>query len=169
SVDTIYTQCMSAATNPTFDPEHPSCQRIIRDPADGTQAAVDVTYSNEGAVNTSGVDIQFNWGRPLLRSTLHLNFLATVLDVVETRSSPMEKFTDWAGTSGPNDLSGLHGGAYDYKTYTTLTYVRDGWNFTGRWRHLPGIASAASIQDPNDTSVPTSAYNLFDISGGYRV
>jgi len=168
SVDTIYTNCMSPATNPGLDPSHPACQRIVRDPVDGAQSAVDVTYTNEGAVNASGIDVQLDWQRDLAAGALSLSFLATVLETMETRIAPMREFNDWKGTLGPNDVSGIEGGSYDYKTYTTLGYFRGSWSVMLTWRHLPSIASAASVLDPNDTSAPAASYDIFDLAGSYR-
>lgn len=37
------------------------CGQILRDPTNGQIAAVDVTYSNNASVETSGLDIQLNW------------------------------------------------------------------------------------------------------------
>jgi outer membrane receptor protein involved in Fe transport len=169
SGDAVYTQCMSPVTNPSFDPNHPACLLIVRDPSNGGQAPVDVSYTNEGAINTAGVDMQLDWNGDLGQGMISVNFLASVLNKVETRIDPESQWQDWKGTSGPNDLNGIQGGAFDYRTFTTVSYGAGPWSMSLRWRHLPGLASEASLQDPNDTSVPTGSYNMFDVSGRYRI
>src|SRR5690606_14620092 len=78
--DTLYRECLSADTNPAYDPLHPSCTLILRNPASGAVATVDITYSNEAAADLSGYDFQLDWGREVGPGTLTLSALATITD-----------------------------------------------------------------------------------------
>lgn len=177
SPDVIYTQCFSPDVNPGFDPNFAPCQQIVRDPVSGGGANTLIFFTNEGAIDYSGVDIQFDWGGDggnLGPGAFNVNFLATINNETLTRVDPNAEWTDWTGTSGPSDLTGIDNFTYDYKTFTTVGYNTGNWTASLRWRHLPSIASEASIGNPFSTFTPTNAYNMFDVSGrislrNYRV
>ena len=164
SVGSVMTQCFGAAFNPTFSANAPACLRLTRDTQTGQFNAADVTYSNEAAVQTSGVDIQFNWGTEIGGGNIALNFLASYLDSVKTQLSPGTPFVEYKGTFGPT-LPSLNGGAFDYRTFTTLSYSSGKWNLSLRWTHLPSIDSAAAATGPTST-LPTNSYDKFDLTGG---
>src|SRR5690606_3441123 len=44
----LWQACMSPVTNPTFDPAHPACARITRDPVDGGNAPTFGSFTNSG-------------------------------------------------------------------------------------------------------------------------
>ena len=167
SQDSVYIQCFSAANNPTFSADHPACQQVVRDPATGALQPTDVAYSNEGAFETTGVDVQFNWGTDLGPGGLNLNVLATYIDSIKTRVNPQLPWTEWVGTFGPTDLSGVQGGSFDYRTFTTLSYFTNDWNLSLRWRHMPEIKAAGTATPAGTNTLPTPSYNIFDFSGGY--
>jgi iron complex outermembrane receptor protein len=91
----------------------------------------------------------------------------TVLNEMSTQASPKDDWTDWKGTDGPTELSGVQNMAYDYKTFTTVSYGQGNWNASLRWRHLPSLDSISIITNPATTDVPTDAYDMFDFSGRY--
>jgi iron complex outermembrane recepter protein len=166
SADNVYTECLSRATNPTFDPTAPACLLIVRDPANGNQGPTDVTYSNDAAVKTNGVDVQLNWGTDIGAGNFDLNFQITKLTHFETQLNPTSPFLDWTGSNGPT-LNGLNGGSYDYRTFTTGSYSTGPWTMSVRWRHLPSIESGAAITSPATNFTPAAgAYDIFDMSGG---
>jgi len=167
-VEAIHTECFSPDSNPTFDPAHPACQLIERDPVDGTQVPYFVTYTNEAAIDIAGVDLQFDWGREVGPGQMTVSFLASVLDHVKSRTSPKENWNDWKGSGGPTDVSGVQGMSYDYRTFTTIGYSQGPWTTSLRWRHLPSIKSETSVLFPEtSTAVPTNSYNMFDFAGRY--
>ncbi|HET8697364.1 MAG TPA: TonB-dependent receptor, partial [Gammaproteobacteria bacterium] len=168
SADNVYSQCLSPATNPTFDPNAPACLLIQRDPATGFIAPTDVTYSNEGAVKTTGVDVQLNWGTDLGNGGLNLNFFLNRLVHYETQLNPTSPFLDWVGTFGPT-LTSLNGGSYKWRTFTTLSYYTGPWNVSLRWQHLPKIESANAVTSPaTNFTAATDAYDIFNLSGGWQ-
>src|SRR5690606_27462709 len=85
SQDSVYLQCFSAANNPGFSPDHPACQQVVRDPANGSLQPTDVAYTNDGQFETTGVDVQLDWGTDLGPGDLSVNFLATYIDSIKTR------------------------------------------------------------------------------------
>jgi iron complex outermembrane receptor protein len=164
SVGSVFTQCFSAAFNPTFDANAPACLRLTRDTNTGQFNAADVSYSNEAAVETSGVDVQLNWGTDVGPGNIALSFIASYLDSMKTQLSPNTAWVEYKGTFGPT-LPSIDGGAFDYRTFTTLTYFSNNWNVAVRWTHLPSIDPAASATGPTET-LPTGSYDRFDVTGG---
>jgi len=163
----LYRQCLDPTTNPTFDPTFTPCTQIVRDPFNGTEAISSLLFTNEGAIEFSGYDIQFDWGREVGAGQLNLTAVLTITDKTKTRVSPESDWTDWTGTSGPSDLTGLNGWSYDYRTYLTLNYFRGPWSGTLRWRHLPSIESEGTVNNPVHTFQKAGAYDIFDFAGRY--
>src|SRR5690606_24254594 len=87
--------------------------------------------------------LQFSDLRAGRQGGLGLNVQATWLDYYRTKQSPadFDVETEWKGSLGPN-LSGTNGGAYDYRLFSTLSYFRDDWSVSLRWRYLPGVHTA---------------------------
>lgn len=168
-IDALHTQCFDPITNPAFDPSHAACQSIGRDPFDGSQSPHTATYTNEGAIDAAGIDIQLDWTRDVGPGQITVNLLATVLDRMKTRPSQESEWNEWKGTSGPSDLSGVQGFSYDYRTLTTLGYSVGPWTTSVRWRHLPSIDSEALVVNPAGTQQPTNSYDIFDVAGRYQV
>lgn len=165
----VYTDCLSRSSNPTFDPNYVGCQGILRNPVTGNGGPIDVNYNNEGAIKTSGLDIQVNWNKEVGNGSLNVSSQVTYLDSVETQVTPAADKYEWVGTFGPVDLTGVDGGSFRYRTYTTLSYNDNrGWNTSLAWRFLPSLDSAASVVSPTDTTRPTGDYHVFDLRGGYR-
>ncbi len=164
SVGSVMTQCFSAVFNPTFDANAPACLRLTRDTNTGAFNAADVSYSNDAAVETSGIDVQFNWGTEVGPGNLSLSLLASYLDSMKTQLSPGTPFVEYKGTFGPT-LPSLNSGAFDYRTFTTVSYFKSKWNLSLRWRHLPSIEAAAAATGPTST-LATGAYDVFDLTGG---
>jgi outer membrane receptor protein involved in Fe transport len=166
--DSIYAQCLSPDTNPAFDPNHPSCAKIDRDVQDGGEGNTLLLYTNQGAIDFAGYDIALNWNRELGPGLLAINTNITVTDKVETQTAPEQPFNDWKGTSGPADLIGLNGYAYDWRSAVNFTYTLYEWTGSLRWRHLPSIESLAA-GTPGNTEIPTGSYDLLDFSGRYNL
>jgi outer membrane receptor protein involved in Fe transport len=147
--DTLYRECLSADTNPSYSPAHPSCVLILRNPTSGAVATVNVTYTNEAAADLAGYDLQFDWSTDDLGpGQLNLNVLATVTDHWKTQVNPASPTLDFTGTTGPSDVRGAN------------------WGTTLRWRHLPSIAPEGTIRTQAQYT-DTPSYNVFDLSARY--
>jgi outer membrane receptor protein involved in Fe transport len=166
SVADVMLQCFSTLYNPTLSPTAPACLQMTRDQNNGQFNSADVSYTNASATQTSGIDAQFNWGTNLAKGNLGLSFLASFLDSFKTQNTPTSPWVEYKGTFGPT-LSGLNGGAFDYRTFTTLSYSKNKWNLALRWRHLPSIKAAAAAVGAT-TILPTNSYDAFDLTGGYE-
>src|SRR5690606_26759518 len=156
----LYRQCLSPDTNPTFDPTFEPCTQIVRDPFNGAEAISSLLFTNEGAIDFAGYDIQLDWGREVGGGDLNVTTVITLTDKAKTRVSPESNWTEWKGTSGPSDLTGLNGWSYDYRTYVTVNYLRGPWSGTLRWRHLPSIKSEGTVNNPVHTFQPTGSYDI---------
>ena len=151
----------------------------------------------KATIKTSGFDIMFNWHADIralgwdVPGSLGLTMQATVLDTYETRQSPApyDVPIEWKGSLGPN-LPGTQGGAYDYRLFSSLTYMQPNWSVSLRWRHLPTvwtdsyaeqqalIANNARVTAGGDglmlgytptTQIETDSYNIFDLSGTWDI
>ncbi len=125
-----------------------ACQLLPRDQVNGAGLTSKVSYNNQATIATQGFDVAVNWFGELeelvgLPGSLAASVQATVLDYYKTKQSPgaFDVETDWAGSLGPN-LSGTNGGAYDYRMFSSLTYIKDDWSVSLRWRYLPEVNSA---------------------------
>jgi outer membrane receptor protein involved in Fe transport len=170
----------------------PGCQLVPRDLNNGVPLSAQLSYDNQATIKTSGLDIAWNWFRPLAgQGTLGFNLSATILDYYKTKTSPasFDVETDWKGSLGPT-LTGTNGGAYDYRLFGSVNYSRNDWNVGLRWRHLPsvwtaGYASQQAIKENNaavtaggpgillgytpTTEIESSSYDIFDLSFGLRI
>jgi outer membrane receptor protein involved in Fe transport len=120
-----------------------------------------------------------------------LSVNATVLDYFRTKQSPgvFDPEIEWAGSLGPN-LTSLNAGAYDFRLFGNISYIRDNWSVTLRWRHLPQVDSAgmattrASMRNNAAvaagapgiilnyspiTEVGIDAYNIFDLAANWTI
>jgi len=166
SVDSVYSQCFSGEVNPTYSPTTVACLQVQRDPGTGVRAPTDVSYTNLSRLETDGVDVQVNWGHDLGAGNFNLTAFLTYLNSMKTAVDPEASFREWQGSLGPNDLSGVNGGSYEYRTFTTGSYSRGPWSASLRWRHLPSVESAGSVTG-NFTVLATESYDAFDASGSY--
>jgi outer membrane receptor protein involved in Fe transport len=160
-------ECFNPITNPGLLSTYSACTIIRRDPVTGGQSPYFVTYHNQSAIDTAGIDLQVDWSGDVGPGTLSVNFLASILDKMVTKTAENDPGTDWKGSSGPGNLSGVQNFAFDYRTFTSLGYAMGDWNMNLRWRHLPSIKHLQQVTIPTAPFVPTDAYDMFDFSGRY--
>jgi iron complex outermembrane receptor protein len=175
----------------------PACRLLPRNPANGNALTTSLSYDNQATIKTAGADIGLNWAMQFsdvgssIPGGLGFNIQATWLDYYRTKQSPAvyDVETDWAGSLGPN-LSGTNPGAYDYRLFSSLSYFRDSWGVSLRWRYLPEVftanyASQQAIKANNarvsaggpgillsynpTTEVETDSYSVFDVSFNWNV
>jgi outer membrane receptor protein involved in Fe transport len=168
--DTIYRDCMLSGSAAS-----PECELIRRDPITGGGATVDLTFTNEGNVKFSGIDVQLNWraqfediGVAFLPGGLSINSQMTFPIKRETQVNDLSPVTDWTGTQGC--ALGLSCSGYDYSVFTTFNYFVGAFNASLRWNHYPSIDSGAAATNPDTRSRGVhSSYNVFSLSGSYRL
>jgi iron complex outermembrane recepter protein len=162
----IYEQCFNAdgVSNPTWSVDDPGgyCSMIGRHPVTGERDTVRTPFVNQGALETSGIDVAVNWARPLANGgQFYINSLVSYLNEYRIQESPGEPFLKAKGTLA-------QGGQFDYRLNNTFGYrFGDGRANIGlRWIHLPDVASPAALR-PNPRQARTDSYNLFSLFGGY--
>ena len=108
-----------------------SCARVSRDPVTGQVLSVNTTRSNQGALATSGWDIQLEWSTALGPGQLTLNELYSILDSWSFNGNEL------AGTT-----SAAIGSAFpDYKSVFAATYNVGDWTLFARWTYTPPMGS----------------------------
>ncbi len=179
----VYEKCLSATSNPTFDPQNPACLKIHRNPVTGTATTTTVSYVNSAFAQVSGVDVTADWRTKLAGGTFGVNFLISSLLTEKTQDTVSAPVVEWKGSLGPTANTSLNNGAYDYRTFTTINYGRGDWNLALRWRHLPTAIDAAQAAinanikagtvpantPPATTLGAQESYDVFDLSGGYNL
>jgi outer membrane receptor protein involved in Fe transport len=177
---TVYEKCLSAASNPTFNPQNPACLAINRNPVTGTATTTTVSYINAAFAEVAGIDLTADWRTEIGGGTFGVNFMISKLLEETTQETVKAPEVDWKGSLGPTASTSLNNGAYDYRTFTTFNYGRGDWNVSLRWRHLPTAidASQAAINSGIEAGLlPATAqspllgaeesYDVFDLAGSY--
>jgi outer membrane receptor protein involved in Fe transport len=158
----VYEKCLNRdGSNPSYDVNNTYCRLITRD-RDGYRATVDTPYFNLGGIETSGIDVQFNWSFAAGPGRVNVNSVINFLDYYRDQVSPADAFIDSTGTF-------RSGGQYDYKTFTTVNYMQDAWSVGIRHRFLPSIDSADSATNPNTTVQGAGSYNMIDLFASYAI
>jgi iron complex outermembrane recepter protein len=168
SPDSVFETCLSVARNPTGSPNAPACQQITRNPFSGGAANIDLSFTNQGRAKVSGVDLQLNWARMFGSGGLNLNMVANYNLKSETQDRPDLNTIDWAGTSGCGLQIQCQG--YDYRMFTTASYMKGPWSVTLRHQFWPSILDASFADGVGATPNPlgnVEAYQLFYLGGSY--
>ena len=171
----------------------PACQLVPRDLNNGVALSALVSYDNQATIETSGMDIAWDWFKPVGSGNLAFNLQATILDYYKTKQSPasFDVETDWAGSLGPAaSLTGTNAGAYEYRLFGSVNYSRNNWNLALRARYLPSVFTAqyATQQAVKESNAAVSAggpgilvsytptteyesndYSIFDLSFGWNI
>lgn len=174
-VDSVYRQCFSPVFNPTYAVVD-ACRNIQRDSTTGESQLITVQYSNQGRVETSGIDLQADWGITFRDVGLDLpgafsvnsNF-TYLLDFKTTADQFVIPLVDYAGTTGPTAGEvGTQAGSYRWKLFTRFNYNVDKVGISLQWQHKPRIAHITSVTQTNSTVTGAPAYDLFNLSGSYN-
>jgi outer membrane receptor protein involved in Fe transport len=170
--DDVYERCLSLASNPGADPTTEGCLSIVRNPSTGAGAQIDLSYSNQGRAEFSGVDLSLNWSKPLAVGGLGLTVFGSYNLESKTQSAAESPTIEWAGTQGCALQMDCQ--QYDYRIFTTLNYFRGAWGVTLRHQFWPEILSSqcSSIAIPAACAISTGGvrenYQLFALSGSYQ-
>jgi|SRR6185503_12480719 len=126
--DILYENCLDEDTNPTYDPNHPACKRLVRNPSTGANATISTSFTNEQQVDLAGWDVQYNWGGDVGPGSMTVTARATIAQHVKARPSPTADWFDYVGSSGPSNIRSVNPYSYDYRTFTTVAYNVGKWN-----------------------------------------
>lgn len=173
-VDSVYRQCFSRLFNPQFALNE-ACGRLGRDAASGEPILVTVNFSNLGRVETSGYDLQLDWGVRFedvgigLPGSFSTNVNFTYLDRFATTSDQVAiPLIDFAGTLGGGQV-GTNAGSYRWKLFTRVNYSVGGFTAGLQWQHKPKTADASSVTNTNTTILGAPAYDLFNLNTRYAI
>ena len=184
--DEVYGQCFDPANNPLMASSagslsgeallagNPYCAYIQRYPFndDGVRGApgsgADRTFIapfvNKGKLKTSGIDATFDWTADFedlgigIPGALNLNVSGNILLDYKQQSIAGGTVVDLKGTA--QNL------AYDYKLFTTATYIWGDGSVGLRWFHLPSIDAAPS---GGSTMSGAKAHNEVALFGTFSV
>jgi outer membrane receptor protein involved in Fe transport len=166
--DAIYQRCLDLTFNPTSDPNTQACVLVNRDPANGSAANVDRTFTNQGRALMQGADIQFDWSRELANGMFGLNAVANVNLKSITQERPDIEEQENAGY---NDCSlQIQCQRYDYRIFTTLSYFRGPWNLSLRHQYWPELPDEDCRTDVNSRACLYDSYpdqQLVSLTVGY--
>jgi len=172
TIDYVYQNCLTLPSVAAALAS-PYCAAISRSPQSGASALSNTPEANLATIDTSGVDVQFDWSlqlSDLMKSApgrFSLSIVSSFLGNYDTTSAPGIPTSHWYGTAGPT-LAGTNGGAYAYKLNTSFGYAVGPAVFNLNWRHLPQVNAATAIA-PGNTTLPTPAYDIFDLNTNYSL
>jgi outer membrane receptor protein involved in Fe transport len=156
-----YSQCFNAngSSNPAYSADNVYCRAIERDPDDGTPTVVNGGFFNLSKRDTSGVDLTVNWQRDLAGGTFGVTSSVNYLSYWKQPASdrPDAPLLDYADSG--DDLK--------YRLFTQFSYRADKLGIGLNWRHLPETRYEDRVTNPNDTSLPTDSYNLFNLNASW--
>jgi outer membrane receptor protein involved in Fe transport len=172
----VQERCFSLAENPTGDVNNPFCQRMLRNISNGEPLSMDITTTNEGRAELSGVDLQVNWraqfddlGLQAIPGGVGVNVLATFPIQFDTYVTDTANAIDWVGHQGGSCLD-LSCTVYEYQVFTTFNYIVGPLSTSLRWQHYPDIESSTAATNPNTTIRGVlKSYDVFALSGSYRL
>ncbi|MGE0742709.1 MAG: TonB-dependent receptor [Hyphomonadaceae bacterium] len=119
-----------------------SCARVVRDPVTGQIDFVNTSVGNQGALATSGYDIQAEWSLPLGPGQLTINELYSILDSFTVNGA------EFAGTTS----AAIGGALPDYKSVLSVTYNVGDWTLFGRWSYTPSLVGSTVGEDTPEAS-----------------
>jgi len=164
TVQTVYNNCFNwnGSTNPSYDVNHPACQRIRRNAISGDRAQVDTPFDNLGTQETQGVDLNISYSFDVGPGTLGINSNMNFLTTYEYVPGPGDPVIDAKGTLD-------RGGLFDFQHLTRFTYFWNDWNLGLSWRHLDSAEAAAKAQSPSTTIIGPGSYDIFNFNGGWNI
>jgi iron complex outermembrane receptor protein len=171
SLDYVYQNCLNQPAAGALSSLY--CQAVSRSPQSGADGLDSTPEANLATIDTSGVDVQFDWSIQLsdlkkdIPGRFSVNVVGSILGNYDTTSAPGFPVQKWYGTAGPT-LAGTNGGSYAYKLNTSFGYSVGPASFNLNWRHLPQLNSAGSIAAGNTTQ-PAPAYDIFDLATNWSL
>ncbi len=176
----VYALCFNADgnSNPTYSVNDPGgyCKLTSRDGVTGGRLQVEAPYANLGLTTTSGIDLQFNWQSDLadlgverLPGAVAVSLGANYLFDFTTQTNPVAAPVQNKGTLSTTLGTVSQTGQYDYRTFTTLSYINSGLSVGLNWMHLPSIHNAAYAMDHTTPIQGAGSYDNFGMFAGWQV
>ena len=178
----VYQQCLDPQFNPAIASTagsvtgaqilagNPQCALINREWV-GTSTATgqtggprtfDSQFYNSGGINSTGIDVQFDYRIDLERGRLNLGLNAGLLDKYERSPFKGAPFIDYTGTSFVQANENVNF-LFDYKTLATIRYDRAMWSAGIRWQHLPSVTA-----QPGSNTLPVQSFDMFDLYSNWN-
>ena len=152
--------CYDARTNPNFDPAGTWCGFFTRDPGTGEIEGLQDVLRNIEGYETSGVDLQFDWGFDAGPGSVEINALVSWMDRFEQvppRGLPTRDAVGFVGNDG-GASNGLGRSLPEWKWNASLSYEWQPVTFGAQWRHIDSMQDADRALDYR---IPSSDY--FDL------
>lgn len=175
--DVIAQRCFNGdgASNPTYDPQNYYCQLIHRGPSGGF-STITTPLLNLAGYETSGVDLQVDWGADLeafgwanAPGALGLNLIVSYTDRYAIQTLAGGPFVDYAGTIGNAQISADAISHPEWKVNTSLDYRVGPARLNLRWRWIDAMDNSANVGAAVATAPGVKAMDYFDLSGVYRL
>jgi outer membrane receptor protein involved in Fe transport len=173
TAQTTYDLCFNrnGTSNPTYSLDDPNgvCRNIERDDVTGAAGNILSTFQNTGTIDTSGIDVTFDWRASL--ADMGLESLPGTLGLNVSYNKTFEfKAQEFSGEPALENVGTLaRGGLFDWRTVTTLRYSNSGWDVALNWRHLPSIRSSNYVTDPTTIVQGAKSYDVFALTGGWDI
>jgi outer membrane receptor protein involved in Fe transport len=160
-----------AGNNPAADVNDPSCRSLDRvtdsrgNPSDGSPWVPSQGTANVSELNTSGIDLQVDWGLDLgAAGHLDFNVMANWLEKWQITYLPSIAPIEYAGTIGDTVGSALP----DYKIFFNTHWNRGPLGLGMRARFLPAMDNKYASYDPTSVvGVPSVTYLDFNASWNF--
>ena len=178
TINSVFRKCFTTVFNPNYA-LNDACGRIKRDAQTGEIVNVTINYGNAGRIETSGFDVQADWGVTFKDIGINIpgrysvnaqfNYLNRFAITTDEVAVPL---VDYAGTTGGADASlGTQGNSYRWKLFMRFNYAVGPLTFGVQWQHKPPIAHQTKVTNASGTTTITGApsYDLFNLSGSFRV
>jgi iron complex outermembrane receptor protein len=156
-------------SNPSYSNANSFCQLLTRD-AQGQLSNIALPFLNLGALETDGVEIQFNWGVHLSdvgigdgSGRVYVNSGIGWLNHYKVQTLPGSAVQDFARTST------LGRTLPRWKALTTFGYGSDVVGFGLRWRYQGPMDDITAVTTPTTPSIGVKTYNLFDLFGTMKI
>jgi iron complex outermembrane recepter protein len=149
-------------TNPTYSPTNVFCGLLQRD-VNGQLSLISLPYFNLGGLKTDGIDFQVAASLPVGPGKLNFNTNLGYMRHYQVQTLPGQAFQDFAGTNT------LGASRPRYKALSTLGYSQGDASVSLSWRYLAAMKDASSVTTPTAPGAGVGTYNLYDLSGSYRI
>jgi outer membrane receptor protein involved in Fe transport len=165
--DVVMQQCADPRFNPTFDPDSPFCDGMVRNQTGGI-GDLRQSFFNNGEFETSGIDISINWGMDVGPGRAGINLVYNYLIDKKSRELSINPLYDYKGTFGTNQ-NGLNGNSYDWQALAEFSYAIRDLRLALRWQFTPSIEQEAAATEAGSGVTGAPSYSLFDLLGSYSL